>query len=43
MGDSDGSRSCKDIGQEHPSEEHDDPGSLAWARRPVTELIISIL
>ncbi len=28
MGDSDGSHSCKDISQEHPSEEHDDPGSL---------------
>lgn len=28
MGDSDGSHSCKDISQEHPSEEHDDSGSL---------------
>ncbi|HOJ71003.1 MAG TPA: hypothetical protein PK864_10740 [Syntrophorhabdaceae bacterium] len=43
MGDSDGSRSCNDMSQEHPSEEHDDPGSLAWAWRPVIELITSNL
>ncbi len=42
MGDSDGSRSCKDISQEHPSEEHDDPGSLVGKKRPFIESILFI-
>ncbi len=42
MGDSDGSRSSKDISQEHPSEEHDEPGSLVGKKRPFTESIFFI-
>ncbi len=42
MGDSDGSGSSKEISQEHPSEEHDEPGSLIGKKRPSTESIFFI-
>lgn len=42
MDDSDGSYSCKDISQEHPSEEHDYSGSQRDKRRPATESILPL-
>jgi len=36
MGDSDGSQGSSIKGQEHPSEEIYDPGSLMEAKRPVS-------
>ncbi len=42
MDDSDGSCSCKDISQEHPSEEHDYSGSQREKMRPATESILPL-